>query len=354
MANLLSKYGIKLDLEKAFSISFIDDFVDCSYRTFLSKFIGIRRDVSLNKIFGSAVHAGLQTINTLLKDSKSPCDSCPHSCKLTSESKSQGALKTVAECPVQQAMNSAFYLNFTPEQRAEILADIVDTTKRTKTEQLITKLLRIGPAGMKDVIFNRQPSGKVLDVEFRMDGAIGPFKFCGMLDLLMETQGKVIIYDYKTTAAKPNVKSFPIRQFVPYIKMTEDRGIKVSGVGAMYILKKEAAPLTKSGALRKGSQPHQPAIPHYLNIDENRALYQSTLDSLISDMANIQECLNNGVFMRNRRSKFCPCEAAAHCNSECVLDAYVSKNGVRANERKEPVPDDNDDPESDDNDGSED
>ena len=332
MDNLLTRYSITPDLDKPFSISFIDDFVDCSYRTFLSRFIGIARRADVNRLYGDAVHTGLKNANEAMRDAP-PCTNCPHPCKADGPDRANGADRKLAECPLQQKMREGYISVFTEEKLNQFIAECKNADAREDLKEQLDMLNRVAPISMNDAFFRRQPHGKILGVEMWMEGRIGAFPFCGKLDLMQEVKERTLIYDYKTRATKPSFADFPLRQFVPYIKMVEVQGITVSGVGAIYLLKKEAPKKP-----RKNSPPHQAAIPHYLDLSKNGEVLQGTYDMLVEDMTMIRRCIENGIFLRNRNSMFCPCEAVDYCENTCNLDSYVSKNGVKANVKRSQSP----------------
>ena len=332
MDNLLTKYGITPNLDKPFSISFIDDFVDCSYRTFLSRFIGIPRRQDINRLYGDAIHTGLKCANEALRDG-SPCDICPNDCKISSENKPKAADKKLEECPLQQIMYKGYVSTFTEEKLNEFLAECRTSDDREDLKELIDKLNKIAPNSMNDTLFRRQPYGKILGVEMWLTGSLGSFPFCGKLDLLMEKDAKNLIIDYKTRSNRPSLSDFPLRQFLPYVKMVEVQGITTHGIGAIYLLKSEPPKRP-----RKNSPPFQYAIPHWMNLSENQEVIQRTYDLLIEDMTMIRRCIENGIFLRNRGSIYCPCEVADYCENTRNLESYISKYGVKQNVSRSQVP----------------
>jgi hypothetical protein len=156
-----------------------------------------------------------------------------------------------------------------------------------------------------------------------MTGTLGCHKLGGRLDLGMVLKNKVFITDYKTTQNKPNPADFPIRQFSIYVHMLEQHGIPVSGLSTIYLVKSEPPKNPK-----KAKGPHEYAHAHYFNLEKNREIYERNLKLLEEDMDQIKRCLEHGIFLRNRRSMFCPCEAAEYCENPKNVEAYMSKRRV--------------------------
>lgn len=326
MANLLNRWGIKPDLEKAYSISFIDSFADCSYKVYLSKFLGIRESkVEINRTFGSACHEGMKAINMALKGNSEPCKECAKECKLNTPKREDAILLPPTECPTQQLMNEAFLATFNSEVQNTIIEHYADQNKREEGLEEIKDLLRIGPNILKDVAFKRQPSGVILAAETRLEGMLDSYKLVGVVDLMMAVTNKAgearsIVFDYKSRGTKPEGSSFPVRQFALYVKMLEDKKLPVDGLGTIYMIKND--PPKKP---RKGSAPFQQSIAHYINLRTNRALYEHVLKLLKEDMEQITDAIQNGIFIRNRGSMFCgTCEVKKYCENDKAVECHMN------------------------------
>ncbi len=323
MDNLLTRYGITVDPKRKYSISFVDDFMDCSYRSFLNRFAKIQRDESVNlpTTFGSGCHRGLARINRSMKEGREVCQKCEFECKVTSHRKSEAMNRTPEECEVQRIMNEEFECEFDKDTINGAMEEFTRKGQKDKGQVIIDKLLRLGPQCMKSALFERQPLGEILAVEERVNGTLGEFGLVGILDLVLGIKGKSLILDYKTSAQKPSLKKFPLRQLSLYIHMLEGLGLPVNGVSALYMVKTEAPKKA-----RKNSAPHQQTYLNFFSLDKNRGLYTHVVNHVENDMKAIQECVGKGIFMRNRNSMYCPCEFSKYCESTEKLDKYMSEN----------------------------
>lgn len=330
MDNLLTRYGLEANPDKNFSISFVDDFVDCSYRTFLTKFIGIGRKININTSFGNGCHRGLARVNKAVQENREPCKTCPRSCKLGTAQKQEADDVPATDCPVQQAMNAEFYSEFSPEVQTEIISQFADKGKLEEGRAQVAKLARIGPCAMREALFCQQPTGLVLATEERLFGSLDQFKVISIIDLVLAINGKSYVFDYKTRATNPESLKFPIRQLALYVKVLEQKNLPVHALGVIYMVKTE--PPKKPTKSRKTGEikEHKYALTHYFNLEQNRGLYEHTIGQLKEDMVMIRKCLENGIFIRNHSSLLCPCEVADYCNNTALLDRHVSENPIPA------------------------
>lgn len=323
MGNLLERYGIKPDLSKRFSISFIDDFVDCSYRSFLGRFVKLPKDetVNLPTTFGSGCHRGLARINKSLMEEREPCLTCNLGCKLTKAEKRNAMSVDISKCKVKQIFQEEFFSEFDDDVVSQAMEEFIKKGKKAEGLETIEKLKRLGPACMESAMFERQPLGEVLAVEEMVLGKLGDFDLIGVIDLILGISGKSLITDYKTSGQKPSLKKFPLRQLAIYIHLLEEKGLPVNGIAALYMLKTE--PPKKP---RKGSPEHQQTFLNFFSLDKNRGIYNNTMEHIKEDMDMIRRSIDNGIFIRNRASMYCPCEYADYCENTKKLDKYVSNN----------------------------
>jgi len=326
MANLLERWGIKPDLDKAFSISFIDSFADCSYKVYLSRFLGIREDkAEINRTFGSGCHAGMAEINLALKRGASPCLECEHECKLNTPRKEDAILRSPEDCKVQTLMNDAFLNIFNTDAQNTFIEEFAKKGNREKGLEEVKDLLQIGPKILKDVIFKRQPSGTILATETRLEGMLDNHKLVGIVDLMMavtnkQGEARSIVFDYKSRGTKPEGSSFPMRQFALYVKMLEDKGLPVNGLGTIYMIKSNPPKKPK-----KGSAPFQQSIAHYINLETNRALYEHVIKLLKEDMEQVADSIQHGIFIRNRNGMYCgSCELKKYCENDKAVECHMN------------------------------
>lgn len=311
-SNLFVKFRIPYFPDKSFSISFVDGFADCAYRVFLSRILRIDSGINANTTFGKALHNGLAKANEILKTGDIPCLKCPNHtvCGHDTPNKQKAFSTKIDECPFQQVMLQGYEELITEDIRNEIKKTIFENTKKNKEEagESMDLLDSLAMPLMKDAFFVRQPRGKVLMVEEYIKGQVEGFNFGGVVDLVLELPGgKKVIFDYKSTGARPSFSSFPIRQFAPYEVMLRDK-MDISGFGTIYMVKKH--PPQKP---RKGSRPHQYGYSYYYNLEEGRAEADRVLELLREDMIGVRVCMDNGIFLRNRGSTFCPCEVQSYC-----------------------------------------
>ena len=318
MDNLLKRWGLVADMEKAFSISFLDEIADCSFRTFLKKFVGVTEKDNVNKVFGTAIHAGLGKINLSLKDGREPCLKCDKPCKLKTDKKTAAVKLNPSECPVQDTMNKTFLDHFDTDVQNKLLEGFTVESKLDEGKELLEKLLRLGPLMMRDAMLLKQPAGDILGVEEFLRGTLNGHKILGVLDFIMGIRGKSIIYDYKTRGTRPTNLSFPVRQLALYVHMLEAKGLPVNGLGAIYLIKADPPKRPKANSMVDY------AIPHYFNIDGNRPLYEMILKQLGEDMDMARKLIENGIFMRNKACMFCPCDVSEYCNSDKKIEYFLS------------------------------
>jgi hypothetical protein len=333
--NVLEKFGMIPDLTKSFSISFIDDFADCSYRSFLSKMVGVPQRPNANKIYGSACHAGLQTINNCGITNNYPCTTCIHDCKMGTPEKKLAVTKTVEQCGVQQLMMESFGKLFNTAAEEGVKKVFTDKGKADEGADLVAKLKRIGPNAMKEAIFLKQPAGQVVMAESRLRGQIADIPFSGVLDLYMMCGDKGLVFDYKTRADDPTTAAFPLRQFTTYAKLLRDEGSKVDGFGTIFLLKKEP-PKKKT---KKSKEVHEYAVAQYFKLEGNEELYEHTLRMLVQDMLGIRRCIENGIMLRNRNSMYCStCDVKFYCENDPAIEKFLSNRIKKEipNDRKEP------------------
>jgi len=327
MANLLDRYGIKPDLTKKYSISFIDDFVDCSYRSFLTRFVGITKEsADIPRVFGSGCHRGLARVNRALQEKREACLKCKFPCKLNTPRKAEAMARTVEECRIKQILQEEFFCEFDDEFQKLAVKD----RKRSKTEEDMQEKVQehklIGLNAMASALFQRQPIGDVLLTERPISGELAGKGLIGVVDLILGIQGKALILDYKTAASAPE-SAFPIRQLALYIHMLEQMSLPVNGVGALYLLKK-----LPPKRITKKSKPFKQTEMLFLNLDKNRKTYENTVKLLAEDIDMISDCISSGTFVRNRRSMFCPCDAAEYCENVTKLDKYIAEVGLKSKE----------------------
>jgi hypothetical protein len=327
MANLLDRYGIVPDLSKKYSISFIDDFVDCSYRSFLTRFIGITSESGdIPRVFGSGCHRGLARVNKALQEKREACIKCQFPCKLNTPRKAEAMARTVAECRIKQILQEEFFNEFDDE--FEKLA--VEKRSRKKTSDEVTEKIGehkiIGMNAMCSALFQRQPIGDVLLTERPITGELAGKGLIGVVDLILGIKEKALILDYKTAASAPE-SAFPLRQLALYIHMLEQMGLPVNGVGALYLLKK-----LPPKRITKRSKPFEQTAMLFMSLDKNRKTYENTIKHLSDDIDMIGDCISAGNFVRNRRSMFCPCDAAEYCENTAKLDKYVADGFAKKKE----------------------
>ena len=323
------------DLTKRYSISFIDDFVDCSYRTFLTRFAGIYSDTGdIPRVYGSGCHRGLARINKAMHDKRIACKTCKFNCKMDTVAKVGAMKRTIEECRIKQILMEEFLAEFDEEFEELALRKYVG--KKTK-EEVQAELLGYKSTAynsMCSALFEKQPVGDVLMTEQCITGKLGGFDILGILDLVLgikarDESAKSLVLDYKTAASAPT-SAFPLRQLAMYIHMLEGMSLPVNGVGALYLLKKDAPKKP-----RKGSKPFKQTELLFMNLDAenaagrkvNRDKYNSTIKLIAEDIDMIHGNISNGCFIRNRRSMFCPCDAAEYCENPAKLDKYMSEKG---------------------------
>ena len=322
MANLLTRYGIVPDMSKRYSISFVDDFLDCSYRSFLKRFVKIyEEDIDLPRTFGTGCHKGLRRINKAMKEGREYCRYCEFDCKLSSPNKAAAMARTVEECKVKQILLEEFYTEMDSDFERKIIEKGV--AKGKPVSDIITDLenhKRYALNGMCSALFQKQPIGEVLLTEQSVFGKIGEFDMIGVIDLVLGIKGKSLVLDYKTAASAPT-SAFPLRQLAVYVHLLEQLGFPVNGVGALYMLKKD--PPTKP---RKNSKPFKQTELMFLSVDKNRSACENAIKELNEDIISVHDSISNGCFLRNRGSMYCPCSAAEYCNSTAKLEKYIAGN----------------------------
>jgi hypothetical protein len=322
MVNLLERYGIKNRGKKRMSISFVDDMLDCSYRTFLKYFVGLPQDdgVNIPTTFGSGCHRGLARINRSMREDRIPCLKCKHECHINTPGKKNAMDIPIEECKVKQILMDEFHDEFDEDFRLAAIEDYIRKNDKDKGIAILDKMERLALPCMSEALFVRQPVGDIVVVEDFMSGKVGDFDICGVIDLVLIYNGnKVLVVDYKTAGKKPSMKSFPLRQLALYINMLQSKDLPVNGIAALYMVKTE--PPKKP---RKGSAPHQQTYLNFFNVDKNIGLYNHIIEQVHEDMLIVDHCVKNGIFMRNRKSMFCPCEFAPYCENNKKLEKFLS------------------------------
>ena len=335
MANLLTRYGLK-EYNYPYSISFIDSFLDCSYKVFMTHFLKIKVDkVDFPRVFGTGVHNGLNKINEMLMNHCEECLNCPRECKLMSPKRSDALKVKIEDCAIKQILMEKFLEKF--DDRFEELALASTTSTKEEIQEEILKHKQYAFSGMCEVIFKTQPRGKVLLTESRFSCRLGEHDILGIVDLAMGVKEKIlnskgevvkeipktVILDYKTTGVKPS-GTLPFRQLAVYAHLLENSNIKVNKVGAIYILKKGPPKI-----VRKGSAPFEQVTMAGADLDkpEWHALKEKTLDDIQEDMCMIKDQISHGIFTKNRKSMFCAtCELRGFCNDTKKLDKLI-ENG---------------------------
>lgn len=322
MANLLDRYGIKPDLSKRFSISFINDFVDCSYRTFLTRFMGVGEyKADLPRTFGSGCHRGLTRINKALQENREPCLECEFNCKLNTTKKVEAMKRTLDECEIKRRMLEEFYCEFDTEFEDLVVKELIKRKSIKTMKEARDKIemhKRIAITAMSSALFEKQPIGDILMTETMLTGKLKGRGILGVVDLGIGIKGKALITDYKTAASAPT-SAFPLRQLAIYIHMLEGMGLPVHGISALYMLKKEAPKKP-----RKNSKPFEPTVQNFFSLERNRPIYENTIDLIGEDIMSIEDCITNGIFIRNRGSMFCPCDAVDYCENMKLLDKFAA------------------------------
>lgn len=331
MANLLTRYGLK-EYTYPYSISFIDSFLDCSYKVFLTHFLKIKVEkVDFPRVFGTGVHNGLNKINEMLMNHNEVCNQCPRECKLMSPKRKEALNVKTEDCAVKQILMEKFLEKFDDRFEELALTSSLHSTKEEIQEEIM-KHKQYAFAGMCETIFKTQPRGEVLLTESKFSCRLGEHDILGIVDLAMGVKEKLpdgtvipktVILDYKTTGIKPS-GTLPFRQLAVYSHLLENSNIKVNKVGAIYILKKGPPKVVK-----KGAAPFQQVFMAGADLDqpEWHALKEKTLDEIQDDICMIKDQISHGIFTRNRKSMFCSgCELRGLCSDTRKLDKLV-ENG---------------------------
>lgn len=335
MANLLERYGIKPDLNKSFSISFIDNFVDCSYRVFLTYFMGLwKKTADIPKVFGSGCHRGLAKVNELMQAHNEVCRKCTRDCKLYSVDKVKAMLVPMEECRIKQLMMEQFLLEFNDE-----FEELALVTNKSKTAAEVKEILlahhRYAYNCMCSVMFQSQPVGEVLMTENKLTGTLGEHKILGVVDLVLGIQQenkmpKTLIVDYKTTGIMPP-DILPMRQLSLYVHLLEQRNLEINGVSAIYMVKKDPPKV-----IRKNSKEFQQSKTTFISLDRDRTEYEKALAGIKEDMDQVKDAISCGNFMRNRKSVFCQsCEQKEYCENTYLLDKAVEMGQTKQTQNSE-------------------
>jgi len=345
MANLLERYGLK-EYTRPYSISFIDGFLDCSYKIFMTHFLKIRIDkTDFPRTFGSGLHRAFNKVNELIMNHTECCRNCDKDCKLYSPDRVKALLVPEKECRIKQLMMEQFLQEFNEDFEEKALSTMKNKTLDEIKEEIV-KHKQYAYDGMCETIFKKQPRGEVLLTEKTFSCRLGEHDVLGIVDLGMEInkkgERKKVILDYKTAGMDPGNK-LPIRQLSMYVHLMENAGIPANVVGAIYVLKKSAPKI-----VRKGSKPFEQVKILSADVDDanNRAIIEHNLDDLETDISQIKDCISHGIFTKNRKSMFCStCELRAFCEDHHKLDKLV-ENGMNlksTSEDKNETPGEEDD-----------
>lgn len=354
MGNLYEEYGLKNTMEnKPFSISFIDSFLDCPYRCFMTYIAGLWPETngSLPLVFGSGCHSGLEAMNmSIMHEKRNLCNDCPHECKLLPEV--DGTLKPfkrrllrkelrekaldvpIKECAVKRRMLKGFYNEFTETRQNEIFA-ATKAADPTKSDEEIRERLKeheeIAEGCMFDMAFRTQPVGMPVLIEQNLQGVIEGTKITGFVDLCLMTDGdtrpEFLLADYKT--ASPGKETEPLRQLSLYVYLVEkmmeakDEPLKIDFISALYMIKKK--------------KPAKPRVPFeqtklkFWDLRKEKDLVDNKINEVREDIKQIQECLHKGVFFKNRRSMGCNwCENKALCYNTRLFEQKLEEKRVKA------------------------
>ena len=343
MANLLERYGLQ-EYTRPYSISFIDGFLDCSYKIFMSHFLKIKIEkTDFPRTFGSGLHRAFNKINELIMNHTECCRNCEKDCKLYSPDRVKALLVPEKECRIKQLMMEQFLQEFNEDFEEKALSTMKNKTFEEIKEEIV-KHKQYAYDGMCETIFKKQPRGEVLLTEKTFSCRLGEHDVLGIVDLGMEInkkgEQKKVILDYKTAGMDPGSK-LPIRQLAMYVHLMENEGIPANVVGAIYVLKKSAPKI-----VRKGSKPFEQVKVLSADVDDadNRRIIEHTLDDLQTDISQIKDCISHGIFTKNRKSMFCStCELKAFCEDHHKLDKLVESRGIPASTNENVTPGENDD-----------
>ena len=337
MADLLKRYGLVPDLSKRFSISFVDNFVDCSYRVFLSYFMGLwpERQRGFTRIFGTGCHRGLAAVNKLVSESfeNELCSKCLNPCKLWTVQKVEAMKVPLEKCAVKQLMMDEFFKEFTPEFEEAALREEKDKPIDEIKEEILDHH-RYAYNCMCSTMFESQPVGEVLMTEEMLKGTLGDHNILGQVDLALGIQQgdkipKTLVVDYKTTGTMPT-KKLPIRQLALYVHLLEQKGLTVNGVSAIYMVKKDP-PKVK----RKNSKDFLQSKTFFESLDRDRTGYKMALDGIKEDMDQIADAISCGNFVRNRNSMFCEsCDQKKYCENPYLLDKAIEMGQTKVTKNK--------------------
>lgn len=357
MGNLYEEYGLKNTMEnKPFSISFIDSFLDCPYRCFMTYIAGLwpESNGSLPLVFGSGCHSGLEVMNlSIMHDQRNLCNDCPHECKLLPEvdgsmkpyerrllrkSIRERALEVpVKECAVKRRMLKSFGDVFSISAQQNIFEAMKEADPTKSDEEIREKLKEheeIAEGCMFDMAFKTQPVGMPVLIEQNLQGVINNTKITGFVDLCLMTDGdtgpEYFLADYKT--ASPGKETEPLRQLSLYVYLVEkmmeakETPLKIDFISALYMIKKK--------------RPAKPRVPFeqtklkYWDLRKEKDLVADKIREVGDDINQIQECLHKGVFFKNRRSNGCNwCENKALCYNTRLFERKLEE--VRAKKAAE-------------------
>ena len=322
--NVLKRFGMTIDMGKSMSISFITDYADCGYRTFLQKIVKVPYERDMNKLFGSACHAALSAINHLRQENLEPCGECPNACKIILPSRIGALELPEQQCAIQKIINETFRTKLSKE----VLDGIREQLKaRGKTvpeiENSIKLVLDVGPLAVAEMVFRTQPTGTVLATEQPLNGKIGGISITGVVDLIYVVKDKVVMLDYKTTSLQPKDDHFPLRQFTLYDMLLEQQNLPIDVFSAAYMIKKR--PPTRGP--NKDKEHRYTKIVYAIKEKIPRE-YERVRAELEGDLQSVRFCLSNGIFMRNYQSMFCPCEAEPYCQSDRKVEQFLAERSI--------------------------
>lgn len=358
--NLYARYGLKNTMEdRPFSISFIDSFLDCPYKCFMTYIAGLWKDSgSIPLKFGSGCHSGLALVNQSMQFDRDYCNNCKHECKLRPEIKDPSGKMSiveikklkkeirakaldvpVSECAVkrvlQQAFNSEFFDKVFQQKAIEDMKKKDATLTDADIDKTMDEHSDIAMACVYDAVFVRQPIGTVLMSEQAINGVLAGTKITGIMDLCLATEANnggsdLMILDYKT--ASPGKQTEPVRQLCLYTYLIQE------------MLKKGGNEKTVDfiAALRmyKKKKPAKPRVPFvqsdlwWKDLRSEPDLYPKTIKEITEDIDQIQQCLHSGVFMKNRRSMSCfYCENKDLCHD---INLFEKKLAEKKEEKLKP------------------
>lgn len=321
----LKSLGITLNLEKRKSISFIDGFLSCGRKTLLDRILHLpKKECSESKVFGSCLHKSLNVLNILDKDKQLPCETCQYKCHVYSPEWEIGVKRVKpGECPIHEILNNSWEEFFTKDIVANINDKYDAKDKKGQGDKILTKYKNIAP-NLVFQAFRRFPNSEVLFTEGELNGTIGKYSVYGYVDLIRRVtcrnqSKKVVLIDYKSRKSKPNDKSFPARQASYYKKMVDSPELTIDTVGVLYLV------TTGEGSV----------IEEYIDMttEANKKFHEHTIRMLEEDIVTVNSLMSQGLFLRNRKDTYCPCEMAEYCeNDDLAIETFKQIKEKQKNE----------------------